>query len=170
VQSEALGVVHDFVASCNETPKCALELGPDSEPSLFVVVGHSWAGDEPDPFTFVKGAHVCRGYARPFKTRNDFGQGSENVEPLSPIVERNDSWRLLHERVVGSQAAKQSEELGPEPSLVEAPESLADLARWLAGDAGGDESEVVGDSGDTARERAPSDAGEEVDLFMMSNF
>jgi len=65
--------------------------------SIAVAVGH-----DPDALSLLGSAHVASGYARHLEILTDFGQLTEDAVPLSPSIERNDSWRLLHERVVRS--------------------------------------------------------------------
>jgi hypothetical protein len=70
---------------------------PDNDPSSFVGVGH-----DPDALSLLRSSDVASGYARDFETRNDLGQLTEDPFPLTPSIDRNDAWGLLHERVMGS--------------------------------------------------------------------
>jgi hypothetical protein len=83
------------------------------------------------------------------------------------VVESKETWRVLQECVVASQCAQKRKRLWPEPAIIISPELLSGDTGGLARYSCGNESKIVGDSGESAGDGASSNAGEEMDLSIV---
>jgi hypothetical protein len=127
-------------------------------------VGVGKVGHEPESISLVRGADGRRWYTIPRCIVPERGQLVEHSSHASS----KERWTVFQEEVAGSITAKaveQSNALEEELGLgtVESGAFPGD-GDVGAGKPGGDESELVRHSGESARKRGAADAGEEMDL------
>jgi hypothetical protein len=88
-------------------------------------------GQDEHPSSEVRGSAASRGEHIPLRIVPEAGQRPE-YEVKSPV---NEAWDVLQENVLGSHLANDARDLGPEPSAVFGPLSLAGGAPRLAREA-----------------------------------
>ena len=106
---------------------------PRSDPcTAFAAVGD---GQEVEPLATVGRADVARRKQIPFRSEPEFGQRSENVSESM----NNEGRHVFQEDDVGSNLAKDSCDVGPEPALILKSALIACHREGLTGESGSDE-------------------------------
>jgi hypothetical protein len=96
-------------------------------------------GQEEDAITSVRRADVSRAEYEPLRIEPEAGQRPENLAESCPAIDAEEPSDVLEEEPLRSALAEDSLDVGPQPPLVSAAESLAGDAVALTGDSRNDE-------------------------------
>lgn len=96
-------------------------------------------GQEEDAVAPVRGADVARAEHEPLRIEPEAGQRPENVAKSCASIDAEEPSDVLEQEPLGSSGSEHALDVGPEPALVGAAESLAGDAIALAWYPGDDE-------------------------------